>query len=51
MAAGQRKRGILGLEVPAEPGSYLVVLDIVLPDIGSLTAEGVEPGLVRVTVE
>jgi hypothetical protein len=36
---------------PTEPGHYLLVVDVVLSDRGSLTANGVPPGLIRVSVE
>jgi hypothetical protein len=40
----------LALTVPTAPGDYLLVLDVVAPDLGSLVATGVDPTLVRVTV-
>ena len=40
----------LGLAVPATPGQYLLVLDVVTPDKGSLASIGVPPTMVRVTV-
>jgi hypothetical protein len=40
----------LGLTAPATPGAYLLVLDIVTADRGSLAALGVPPGLVRVVL-
>ena len=40
----------LGLTVPASPGDYLLILDVVTPEHGSLIAAGVEPTIVRVTV-
>ena len=51
METGRRERVPLVLDVPGAAGSYLVVLDVVVPGVGSLTAHGVEPALVRVTVE
>lgn len=42
-------RGLV-LLVPASPGDYLLVLDVVTPEHGSLTVAGVEPTIVRVTV-
>jgi hypothetical protein len=48
---GTVDRAVLRLDVPEAPGSYLVVLDVVLPEIGSLAAQGIDPALVRVTVE
>ena len=41
----------LELSAPATPGTYLLLVDIVVPDTGSLAAAGVEPAIVRVTVE
>ena len=38
------------LVAPSEPGHYLLVIDVVLADRGSLAAHGVPPGLVRVIV-
>ena len=32
------------------PGDYLLVLDVVTPEYGSLTAVGVDPTIVRVKV-
>ncbi len=40
----------LELRLPASPGEYLLVLDVVTPEDGSLTAAGVEPTIVRMTV-
>ena len=40
----------LDLTVPASPGDYLLLLDVVTPEHGSLTAAGVGPTIVRVTV-
>jgi hypothetical protein len=48
---GAVERVVLDLEAPEAPGSYLVVLDVVVDGLGSLAAHGVEPALVRVTVE
>ena len=39
------------LIAPPTPGHYLLVIDVVLSDRGSLAANGVPPGLVRVIVE
>ena len=41
----------LPLTAPSAAGSYLLVLDVALPDGRSLAVAGVPPGLVRVTVE
>ena len=38
------------LLAPASPGEYLLVLDVVDPETGSLAAAGVPPGIIRVTV-
>ena len=38
------------LSAPAVAGEYLLVLDVVDPQTGSLAAAGVPPGIVRVTV-
>jgi hypothetical protein len=40
----------LAVTAPTEPGSYLLLLDVVTPDGGSLVASGANPTLVRVTV-
>ena len=41
---------VLAISVPAAPGDYLLVLDVITPDNGSLIAAGVEPTIVRVAV-
>jgi hypothetical protein len=40
----------LDLVAPATPGQYLLMLDVVSPTMGPLSAYGSAPGLVRVTV-
>jgi hypothetical protein len=35
---------------PSVPGDYLVVLDILTPEVGSLSAQGVDPTIIRVHV-
>ena len=40
----------LALKAPKVPGTYLLLLDVVTPDLGSLVASGANPTLVRVTV-
>jgi hypothetical protein len=40
----------LPLFVPSVPGEYLLVLDILTPDHGSIVANGVEPTIIHVTV-
>ena len=41
---------VLAISVPTVPGDYLLVLDVITPDHGSLIAAGVEPTIVRVVV-
>lgn len=50
LAPGATAETILGLSVPKVPGQYLLVLDVVTPERGSLIASGAEPTLIRVTV-
>ena len=40
----------LALFAPSVAGEYLLILDIVTPEAGSLAAQGVEPTIIRVTV-
>jgi hypothetical protein len=40
----------LPITAPPEPGTYLLVLDVITPRAGSLAALGGSPGLVRVVV-
>ena len=40
----------MGLDVPTVPGDYLLILDVVTPEQGSLAAAGVDPTIVRVKV-
>ncbi len=40
----------LRLFAPSIPGDYLLILDVLTPEAGSLTARGVEPPIIRVTV-
>ena len=47
---GDTTRVVVNAAAPARPGDYLLMLDVVAPDIGSLAAKGVPPALVRVTV-
>jgi hypothetical protein len=47
---GSVARPNLRLFAPSVPGDYLLVLDILTPEAGSLTARGVEPPIIRVTV-
>jgi len=41
---------LVKLTVPRTPGTYVLVLDIVMPNGRSLMADGVDPTLVRITV-
>jgi hypothetical protein len=54
LPAGFEPRSIatpeLQLFAPSVAGDYLLILDIVTPESGSLTARGVEPAIIRVTV-
>jgi len=43
-------RATLRTFAPTTPGDYLLVIDIVTPQVGSLAAQGVEPTIVRVHV-
>ena len=47
---GSRVEATLELAVPTAPGQYLLVLDVITPERGSLAALGVAPTLVRVAV-
>jgi len=38
------------LFAPIAPGDYLLVIDIVTPEIGSLAAQGVDPTIIRVRI-
>jgi hypothetical protein len=50
LASGKSANAVLALVAPTAPGDYLLLLDIVTPERGSLVASGAEPTLVRVTV-
>ena len=54
LPAGFKARAVKDLKLqlfaPSVAGEYLLVLDIVTPEAGSLTARGVEATMVRVTV-
>ena len=49
-APGGSADALLGLEVPAEPGTYLLLLDVLTPESGPMSAMGGAPAIVRVTV-
>jgi hypothetical protein len=50
LAPGKAFNGTIGLKAPTVAGQYMLVLDVVTPERGSLVASGAEPTLVRVTV-
>ncbi len=50
LAPGATAEATLEVTAPTAPGDYLLVLDVVTPDEGSLIATGVSPTLVRITV-
>ena len=50
LESGATTKATLLLTVPDEAGEYLLVLDVLTPDHGSLAALGVAPTMVRVTV-
>lgn len=50
LAPGTSFDATLAVKAPKAPGSYLLLLDVVTPDGGSLVASGVDPMLVRVSV-
>jgi len=50
IAAGTTVDAAVTLTVPEAPGVYVLVLDLVTPEGGSLMAAGVDPTLVRITV-
>ncbi|HEY7131711.1 MAG TPA: hypothetical protein VH440_05635, partial [Candidatus Limnocylindrales bacterium] len=50
LAPGKTASADFTLTAPVVPGEYLVVLDVIDPDVGSLAALGVSPGIVRVSV-
>jgi hypothetical protein len=41
---------VLRLPAPGAPGEYLVLIDVLVPNLGSLAIAGVPPALVRVSV-
>jgi len=47
---GVKVDAVLDLVAPTAPGQYLLLLDIVTPERGSLVAAGADPTLIRVTV-
>jgi hypothetical protein len=51
LAAGAIADAALAMTAPDAPGDYLLILDVAIPEHGSLTALGVTPTIVRVHVE
>lgn len=51
LTAGAITDATLAMTAPEAPGDYLLILDVTIPDQGSLTALGVAPTIVRVHVE
>ena len=50
LAPNKPAEATLDLAVPGAPGDYLLVLDIVTPDRGSLAAAGIDPTIIRIHV-
>jgi hypothetical protein len=50
MAPGGSAQVNLALTAPADPGDYLLLLDVVSPAVGPLSSVGSQPAIVRVTV-
>jgi hypothetical protein len=50
VAPGQSKIIRVPIAAPAEPGAYLLVVDVDVPGVGPLAARGVEPAIVRIDV-
>ena len=49
-APGGTSDAMLALLAPAEPGTYLLLLDVLTPESGPLSAMGGAPAIVRVTI-
>ena len=49
-APGGTSDAILELQAPVEPGTYLLLLDVLTPESGPMSAMGGAPAIVRVTV-
>jgi hypothetical protein len=47
---GKAAEATLKVSAPAKAGQYLLLLDVVVPGQGSMSASGAEPALVRVDV-
>jgi hypothetical protein len=50
VSTGDTERVTLDLTTPAVLGDYLVLLDVVTPEHGSLAAAGIAPAIVRVSI-
>ena len=50
MKPGASAIATLSLTAPTAPGQYLLLLDVVTPERGSLVASGADPTLIRITV-
>jgi hypothetical protein len=54
LPAGLAPRAVVKAELvlfaPSAPGDYLLILDILTPEVGSLSAQGVDPTVIRVHV-
>ena len=50
LAPNKPAEAALDLAVPSAPGDYLLVLDIVTPERGSLAAAGIDPTIIRIHV-
>jgi hypothetical protein len=54
LPAGVAPRAVVKADLlvfaPSAPGDYLLVLDILTPEVGSLSAQGVDPTIIRVHV-
>ena len=50
LAPNKPAEATLDLAVPSAPGDYLLVLDIVTPERGSLAAAGIDPTIIRIHV-
>ena len=50
LAPNKPAEAALALAVPDAPGDYLLILDIVTPERGSLAAAGIDPTIIRIHV-
>jgi hypothetical protein len=49
-APGGASEVLLGLQAPDAPGNYLLLLDVLTPESGPMSALGSAPAIIRVTV-